>query len=328
MKWYKSLLSSLPLLLAIPSIVAKEEVEDTVSSHVERLVPLRTHTLYAPYVDQDLQNRWWDFGGDAIINTNKHIRLTQDRQSEVGWLWSRMPIRVTNYQVEVEFKINGKGHSLFGDGLALWLTKDRVQPGPVFGSVDYFTGLAVFMDTYANSRHSYSFPRVTAMMGDGRTAYDHDHDNEKTELAACSVDVRRREIGTKLRLTYLGELKKLQLKLQTDKWEEWKVCFEVSDFELPAGEIYLGFSAATGDVSDAHDIISVSTNQIYTNRTYGAPPANVAQAHKSQSFKARSGSGFASWFLFFLKATGLVFFCVFAFSAWRTYNAQKNGKRF
>lgn len=40
-----------------------------------------------------------------IQNTNKHIRLTQDRQSEVGWLWSRMPIRVTNYQVDVEFKV-------------------------------------------------------------------------------------------------------------------------------------------------------------------------------------------------------------------------------
>lgn len=27
-----------------------------------------------------------------------------------------------------------KGH-LFGDGLAIWLTKDRAQPGPVFGNV-------------------------------------------------------------------------------------------------------------------------------------------------------------------------------------------------
>jgi mannose-binding lectin 2 len=79
-----------------------------------------------------------------------------------------MPIRVNNYQIEVEFKvslvvplffrrthvdfasliqINGKGHSLFGDGFAMWLTKDRAQTGPVFGSVDYFTGLAVFLDT-------------------------------------------------------------------------------------------------------------------------------------------------------------------------------------
>lgn len=30
-------------------------------------VPLRTHSLVSPYVDSDLQNRWWDFGQDAIV---------------------------------------------------------------------------------------------------------------------------------------------------------------------------------------------------------------------------------------------------------------------
>jgi hypothetical protein len=38
-------------------------------------------------------------------NTNKHIRLTQDRQSEAGWLWSRMPLGVTNWQIDFEFKV-------------------------------------------------------------------------------------------------------------------------------------------------------------------------------------------------------------------------------
>lgn len=47
----------------------------------------------------------WDFGGDAIINTGKHVRLTQDRQSQSGWLWSRMPMSVANWQVDFEFKV-------------------------------------------------------------------------------------------------------------------------------------------------------------------------------------------------------------------------------
>ena len=42
---------------------------------------------------------------------------------------------------------------------------------------------------YANSRHAYQWPRVTAMIGDGKTKYDHDHDNEANEAAACSVSV-------------------------------------------------------------------------------------------------------------------------------------------
>lgn len=31
-------------------------------------------------------------------------------------------------------QISGDSTHLFGDGLAIWLTKDRAQPGPVFGS--------------------------------------------------------------------------------------------------------------------------------------------------------------------------------------------------
>ena len=50
-------------------------------------------------------DRWWDFGADTIINTNKAVRLTQDQPSEMGWLWSRLPLTSTNYQVEFEFKV-------------------------------------------------------------------------------------------------------------------------------------------------------------------------------------------------------------------------------
>ena len=41
--------------------------------------------------------------------------------------------------------------------------------------------------SYANSKHTYSWPRISAMSGDGKTQYDHDHDNESHELAGCSV---------------------------------------------------------------------------------------------------------------------------------------------
>lgn len=37
--------------------------------------------------------------------------------------------------------------------MAMWLTQERAQPGPVFGSKDYFTGLGIIIDTFANSRH-------------------------------------------------------------------------------------------------------------------------------------------------------------------------------
>lgn len=50
----------------------------------------------------------------------------------------------------MNFKVSGKGTDLFGDGFALWYVKDRSVPGPVFGSKDLFSGLAIILDTYSN----------------------------------------------------------------------------------------------------------------------------------------------------------------------------------
>lgn len=121
----------------------------------EAIVPLRTHSLYAPYVESDLQNKFWDFGGDAIVDTNTAVRLTQDRPSQAGWLWSRLPLTVDNFEIQVEFKIDGRAHGShpYGDGMALWLTEERAQSGTIFGNKDYFTGVGIMFDTFANSRH-------------------------------------------------------------------------------------------------------------------------------------------------------------------------------
>ena len=48
----------------------------------QKSVPLRTHSLYPPYLDSDLQSRWypllkdvsncrWEFGGDTVVDANK-----------------------------------------------------------------------------------------------------------------------------------------------------------------------------------------------------------------------------------------------------------------
>jgi hypothetical protein len=149
-------------------------------------IQLRTHSLVQPYLDSDLQSRWWDFGGDTIIRADKHIRLSSDRPSQSGWIYSRVPLTATNWEIEVEFDINGQGN-LFGDGFAMWVTTDRAQQGPVFGNKDKFEGLGIFFDTYKNNRPGVVFPYVMAMLGDGHTAYDQAHDGKANELAGCSV---------------------------------------------------------------------------------------------------------------------------------------------
>lgn len=145
-----------------------------------------TSVFYQPYLDSDMSSRWWDFGGDTIIRTDQYIRLASDRPSQSGWLFSRTPLSTTNWEVELEFSIQGSGN-LHGDGFAMWLTKDRAKPGPVFGHKDEFEGLAIFFDTYKNNRPGTVFPYVMAMMGDGKTKYDQANDGKANEMGGCSV---------------------------------------------------------------------------------------------------------------------------------------------
>lgn len=48
-----------------------------------------------------------------------------------------------------------------------------------------------------------------------------------------------------------------------DNKQQFKVCFTVSGVKLPVG-YFLGVSAATGDLSDTHDIISLKMFDLST----------------------------------------------------------------
>ncbi|KAI0317418.1 concanavalin A-like lectin/glucanase [Amylostereum chailletii] len=303
---------ALLLNLFVLGVIAQDSSHDgtrIANRTIERTTQLRTHSLFAPYIDQDLQNRWWDFGGDAYINTNKHVRLTRSVQSQMGWLWSRLPLTAHNWIIELEFKIGDKSTHLYGDGLALWLTKDRAQPGPIFGSKDNFDGLGVFLDTYANGRHGFSFPRVVGIMGDGNTPYDSKTDGESQKLGACSANFRRTNVATKLKVTYVKDTM-LDVKIQYKGWDDWTDCFSVRGITLPPNP-YVGFSALTGDVHDPHDVISVST--------YSA----VLSAEDSQRNQIRtkfaSSSGSFSWLKVFL----FVGVCAGGWYGWKMYGQKK-----
>lgn len=55
-----------------------------------------------------------------------------------------------NWEMLISFKVHGKGKELFGDGLAFWYARDRMLQGPVFGNNDFFSGMAIILDTYSN----------------------------------------------------------------------------------------------------------------------------------------------------------------------------------
>ncbi|TEB21171.1 concanavalin A-like lectin/glucanase, partial [Coprinellus micaceus] len=209
---------------------------------IERTVQLRTHSVYA-----HISTKIFRTGPltDGTQNTNKHIRLTQNKPHQMGWLWSAC------------IQVSGEPTHLYGDGMAMWLTTERTQPGPIFGNKDYFNGLGIMLDTYANERHTYGFPRVVGVLLDGKTQYDWGNDGDSQALGGCSVNFRRTNVATKLKLTYLkGSF--LDVKVQYKAWDDWTDCFSVPNITLPSNP-FVGFSALTGDVSDAHDIISVTS---------------------------------------------------------------------
>lgn len=300
---------------------------DTSNEETEvKSIALRTHTLVEPYLDSDMGSRWYDFGGDTIVRTDSYIRLTSDRASQSGWLFSRVPLTATNWEVEVEFKIHGKGQ-LYGDGLAMWVTKDRGQPGNVFGHTDNFNGLGIFIDTYKNNRPGVVFPYVMAMFGDGQTRYEKETDGKSNELAGCSArGLRNSQQPTKLKLTYFQD-KSLKLELQYKK-EGWTTCFETNEPPAMPQISYLGFSAETGELSDNHDIISIRARNLYmAPKSKGPQPGKKNKGGKA-SAAAYRGKKKGSWTWFLVKAMLFMGVVAGGYVGYTVYRGRKKSHRF
>jgi len=274
-----------------------------------------------------MQSRWFDFGGDTIIRTDRYIRLTPELPSRSGWLFSRVPLTATNWEIEFEFKIHGSG-TLYGDGFAMWLTKERAQQGPVFGFKDNWDGLGIVFDTYKNNRPGVVFPLVMAMLGDGKTPYDSSADGKANELAACSArGIRNQQYPTKARLRYFHD-KNLALDLMYKSENEWTNCFDVPGIKLPT-VAYLGFSAETGELSDNHDIISVSTSNLY--QPGGSQNAGIGKAGPTNANKYRgpgSTKEGGGWAWFFFKFVLFGFAVAGSYVGYTAYRTRQRKSRF
>lgn len=266
-----------------------------------------------------MQSRWFDFGGSTLIRADSYIRLTSSNPSQAGWIFSRVPLTATNWEIEFEFKISGTGN-LFGDGMAMWVTKNRAEVGSVFGMKDQFEGLGLFFDTYKNNRPGVVFPYVMAMIGDGQTPYDQANDGKANELAGCSArGIRNSDLPTKAKVTYFQD-KSLTVDLMYKKEDEWTRCFEVSNVKLPS-VTYLGFSAETGELSDNHDIISVDTKNLYSPSGGSASGSRDYSRNKGKPKKVKQGT---SWFWTFMR---FIIFGLLVAAAYVGYTAYRTRRR-
>ncbi|KTG04685.1 hypothetical protein cypCar_00000565 [Cyprinus carpio] len=253
----------LVLILAFTSSSSGENTyEDTTYEFLKR-----EYSLSKPY--QGLgssSSSHWEFMGNTMIMP-ENIRLTPDSQSRQGAVWSRIPCYLRDWELRLQFKIHGEGKkNLNGDGLAIWLTKERMQIGQVFGNTNFFTGLGVFIDTYPNDdkQHERTFPFISAMVGNGSVAYDHDRDGRSTDLGGCAAHVRNVEYDTFLLIRYMKNT--LTVMTDIEGKQEWKDCLDIPGVRLPQG-YYFGASSATGDLSDNHDLISFKLYELTVERS-------------------------------------------------------------
>ncbi|XP_011603148.2 lectin, mannose-binding 2-like a isoform X2 [Takifugu rubripes] len=227
----------------------------------------REYSLSKPYQGVgSLSSSHWELMGDAMVTTEQ-VRLTPDMQSRQGAVWSRIPCHLKDWEMQVHFKIHGQGKkNLNGDGLAIWYSKERMQKGPVFGNMDNFTGLGVFVDTYPNEEKHLEriFPYVLAMVGNGSIGYDHERDGRPTELGGCNAMVRNLKHDTFLFIRYVR--RRLTVMIDIDGQHEWRDCLDLPGVQLPRG-YYFGATALTGDLSDNHDIISLKLYELTVIRS-------------------------------------------------------------
>ncbi|KAF2363153.1 Legume-like lectin [Trinorchestia longiramus] len=217
----------------------------------------REHSLVRPYQGTGTIIPNWDFLGTTMVTSN-FIRLTADVQSQRGALWNKVPCNVRFWEVQLHFKVHGKGKDLFGDGFAFWYVREPMQTGNVFGSKDFFNGLVVIADTYSNhnAAHKHGHPYVSAMVNNGTLHYDHDRDGTHTQLGGCVTKFRNIEEDTFLSIRYIKDT--LEVRTSIDGGNTYADCFNVPGVKLPTG-YYFGVSAVTGDLCDNHDVISIKT---------------------------------------------------------------------
>ncbi|KAL1450142.1 hypothetical protein WDU94_002592 [Cyamophila willieti] len=163
----------------------------------------RHHSLIKPYLTSGMSIPYWDMNGLAFASS-QYVRLTADMQSRTGAIWNTVPVHMNNWEVQLTFKIHGKGKELFGDGMAFWYTRDRMEAGPVFGNRDFFSGLGIVIDTYSNhnGEHNHNHPYLSAMVSNGTLHYDHDMDGTHTQLAGCECKLRNMNHETHIAIRY------------------------------------------------------------------------------------------------------------------------------
>jgi hypothetical protein len=275
-----------------------------------------------PLTQEEVVSRW-RFKGDALLTPEGQFELTPDAQGKKGAISAALPATELGkeWRVDLTVDIRGRDAARGGDGLALWLTKDPVAAPPGhpeagsfpaehwgLGGPTSWEGLALFIDTFNNdpdTRGRGHAPYVNLLMNDGHMSLKADAGASRSHLhtpAGCSAYARHGPDETRLftvRIEYDYDAREIIVshtvgdapgaylsRLDND----WVPCFTVSGVQIPPG-YFFGFSAATGQLSDAHRVVSML---VYPEERNGVPEPSEAPAAAAGAAAAAAAGGDAA----------------------------------
>ena len=214
-----------------------------------------------------------DFQHTGHTEIHRHfVRLTPDRQSKSGALWSKTAPNINgDFSSILAFRISGQASKWYGDGLGWWFTKNTQESidsltGPLHGTRDKFIGFGVVFDTFENTDPGVIHNDLTIFSNNG-TRSGEEMQQESFGCRNLPSKVRYHEKradfswSSKSQAAISMTSGRLSVWVDADNSGKWFECVKDKDLGIPqlAGAVRVGVSASTGGVADNHDVISMMT---------------------------------------------------------------------
>lgn len=224
---------------------------------------------------------FWNYNGDAVAGGDQ-IRLVPSLRDKSGGIWSKYSFPNEAWQVEMTFRIHGRG-KIGADGMAIWLVEKPNESGEVFGYMNKWKGLGVFLDSFDNDGNNKN-PYISAMINDGTKQYNHHLDGSDEMLGGCVHDIRNRVYPSKLRLTYWKKNLVIEIDSGNSEITDFEQCAKIENIDIPK-DYYFGITAATGGLADDHDVLAFSTSSLHPTET-GTESSNI-EASKEDDYQKK-----------------------------------------
>lgn len=273
------------------------------ASSAARLVEQSSFDLLSSRPPSEVMSGWELLGDAALIDD--FVRLTGDAQHKSGALVARHHLSLSAggaWAADLTFRVGGVGATLFGDGIGFWYTQSPVRLGGMLGGETRFAGLFLGLDTYINSADAavHPHPYLGAAVSDGSELASHDAAGLHTSFhapAGCPMTTARQVSDKEPRVATLRvefSARTLTVKYMYGSGPTdyryaadaaWTHCLTISDVDLPQG-YYWGATAATGDVTDNHDVFGiVAYDGAVDPPQAGQPPGRPASEFDYKPFQ-------------------------------------------